>query len=217
MKLNERLVAKPWAIRKIGYGDKPLILNIDMQKFFTEEDSPVVGKKLPGFHLIRRAIVGQKKLMDAARSKNIQIVHTMIGFRKDGKDIGLWKNYEMQLMCTVGTKWVEMCPELEPREEDVVFIRKMPSAFFGTELLNIMVANRFDTLILTGQNTSGCIRATTIDSFMHGFRTIIPEDCVGDFTGEEHHWANLSDVDGRYADVVELDDVLKYFERLPKQ
>ena len=203
-------------MEKVGYGEKPLVLNLDMQKYFTEEDSPE-GAGMPGFHLIRRSIAGQRKLMDAARVKNIQIAHTKVAYRKDGKDAGLWKIPQQIAMCTLGSKWVEMCPELEPKEEDIVFIRKMPSAFFGTELLNIMVARRFDTLIVTGSNTSGCIRATVIDSFMYGFRTIIPEDCVGDATGEEPHWANLSDVHGRYEDVVDLNDVLEYFDRLPMQ
>lgn len=216
--MSKRVLEKPWYLKgkigygeKLGYGEKPLILNIDMQKLFTEESSPMAGS-MPGFHLIKRAIVGQKKLLAAARVKNIQIAYTVIGFRKDKKDMGPWKADKLGL-ATLGSKWVELCEELDRREEDIFFVRKMPSAFWGTELLSIMVAHRFDTLIITGSNTSGCVRATTVDSFMHGFRTIIPEDCVGDLTGEEPHWANLFDVNNRYADVVDLDDVLNYFDR----
>jgi maleamate amidohydrolase len=215
MVMNENLVAKPWVVEKVGFGAKPLVLSIDQQKFFTTEESPFKIAKMPGFDLVRRAITGQRKLMDAARVKNIQIVHTVIGFRKDGKDKGLWKVPEFVNQCIVGSKWMDVDEELEVREEDIVFVRKKPSAFFGTPLLEIMIANRFDTLIITGQNTSGCVRATTNESFMYGFNTIIPEDCVGDLTGEGPHWANLSDVNGRYADVIPLDDLLSYFDRLP--
>ncbi|MDX3809625.1 isochorismatase family protein [Bosea thiooxidans] len=53
----------------------------------------------------------------------------------------------------------------------------------------------------TGVNTSGCIRATVIDSFQRGYRTIVPEDCAGD-------------VERRYADVVTLGSVLGYLRTL---
>ena len=121
-----RIVAKPWDVEKMGYGNKPLVLSIDMQKLFTQEDSPFGGGtgKMPGFNLIRRAIIGEKKLMDRARAANIQIAHTKIGFRKDGKDLGLWKITNLAGLATLDSKWMEMCPELEPKEEDIVFIRK---------------------------------------------------------------------------------------------
>ena len=41
-------------------------------------------------------------------------------------------------------------------------------------------------MIITGCNTSGCIRAATIDSFQYGYRTIIAEECVGDPEEQPH-------------------------------
>lgn len=216
MKLDALLDGSDGAVKPVGYGKNPLVLSTDMQQLFTAEDSPLGVVKRPGFHLIRQAIVGQRKLIEAARIRNIQIAYSKIGFRRDGKDKGLWKR-DFPTMCILGSRWMEICPELEPKEEDIVFIRKMPSAFFGTELLTIMIANGYDTLIIIGLNTSGCVRATTCDSFSYGFKTIIPEDCVGDLFGEEPHRVNLSDVNRRFADVVELDDVLDYFDRLAKK
>ncbi len=67
-------------------------------------------------------------------------------------------------------------------------------------------------MIVTGCITSGCIRASVIDSFSHRFRTIVPEDCVGDHE-EGPHRANLDDVNRRYADVTDCDDVIGYLER----
>ena len=62
---------------------------------------------------------------------------------------------------------------------------------------------RIDTVLVTACNTSGCIRATSIDSFSHRFRTIVPEDCVGDIE-EQPHSDNLRDLRRRYVDVVDL-------------
>ena len=215
--MEKRLVEKPWEVSKTVWGKRPLVLSIDATKFFCTKESPLEVAKMPGYELLRRSVDGQAKLIAAAREKNIQIIYTTIGFRKDGKDIGQWKIAKMTRLALEGTEWLDIVPELEPKEEDIVMMKKMPSAFWATDLLNIMVTNKYDTLILGGCNTSGCIRGTTIASFMHGYPTIIPHECVGDNSGEDAHWANLSDVNGRYADVVDLDDVLKYFKSLPMQ
>ena len=55
------------------------------------------------------------------------------------------------------------------------------------------------------------IRATTIDSFSHRFRTIVPEDCVGDHD-ERPHQDNLRDISRRYADVSDADACIEYIE-----
>ena len=60
-----------------------------------------------------------------------------------------------------------------------------------------------DTLVVVGCVTSGCVRATTIDAISYGFRTIVPEQCVGD-RAEAPHATNLFDIDAKYADVLPL-------------
>jgi maleamate amidohydrolase len=59
--------------------------------------------------------------------------------------------------------------------------------------------------------TSGCIRASVIDSFSNGFRTVVPEDCSGD-AEEGPHRDNLRDVGRRYADISTGEAVAAYFE-----
>ena len=73
-----------------------------------------------------------------------------------------------------------------------------------------------DTVIVTGCVTSGCIRATVSDSFSHRFRTIVPEDCVGDHD-EGPHRDNLRDVGRRYADIVSSERVLDYLGEIRKR
>jgi nicotinamidase-related amidase len=64
-----------------------------------------------------------------------------------------------------------------------------------------------DTLVLTGVTTSGCVRATVVDSLQYGYRTIVPADAVGD-RAEGPHKANLFDIDAKYGDVVETEEIL---------
>ena len=76
-----------------------------------------------------------------------------------------------------------------------------PSAFFGTSLAATLTANGVDTLIITGLTTSGCVRATCVDSMSHGFVTLVVRDAVGDRDPRPHE-ANLYDMSAKYADVV---------------
>ena len=55
----------------------------------------------------------------------------------------------------------------------------MASAFFETNLGSLFTFHRVDTVVVTGGSTSGCVRATVVDSLSRSFRTIVPEECVG--------------------------------------
>ena len=64
-------------------------------------------------------------------------------------------------------------------------------------------------MVITGGSTSGCIRATAVDSLSHGYRTIIPEECVAD-KHESYHFANLTDLSIKYADVLDVEEVMSW-------
>jgi nicotinamidase-related amidase len=87
----------------------------------------------------------------------------------------------------------------------------MPSVFHETSLQSLLVWHRVDTLILTGGSTSGCVRATCVDSLAHGYRTIVPEECVAD-KHEIPHYANLCDMLLKYADVLPVAEVRDYLD-----
>lgn len=72
-----------------------------------------------------------------------------------------------------------------------------------------------DTAIITGCNTSGCIRACAIGIFQYGYRTIIPEGWVGDMDEQPHH-DNLRDIGRRCADISSLGEVIVYLEKVRK-
>ena len=66
-------------------------------------------------------------------------------------------------------------------------------------------------MILTGGSTSGCIRATAVESLSRGYRTIVPEQCVAD-KHESYHYANLTDLHLKYADVMNVQSVLGWLD-----
>jgi maleamate amidohydrolase len=104
--------------------------------------------------------------------------------------------------------WLAQIDERLWRDGDVLVIKKTPSIFFGTHCASVLNMHAVDTVIVTGANTSGCIRATSIDSFAHGYRTIVPRDCVFD-QGSAAHEQNLKDIGMRYVDIETSEVVLE--------
>jgi maleamate amidohydrolase len=107
-------------------------------------------------------------------------------------------------------------PRIHDASYDLTVCKKAPSIFFNTGVADYFTKERVDTVIVTGCNTSGCIRASAVDSFSHRYRTIVPEDCVGDIE-EQPHRDNLRDIGRRYVDVSDLATVLAYLEDWHRQ
>ena len=105
--------------------------------------------------------------------------------------------------------------EIDPRifdpDYDLKICKTGALIFFDTTVAAYFAKERVDTVIVPGCVTSGCIRATVIDSHSHRFRTIVPEDCVGD-QDEGPHRDNLRDISRRYADISTADECIAFIE-----
>ncbi|MBV8190912.1 MAG: isochorismatase family protein, partial [Alphaproteobacteria bacterium] len=95
---------------------------------------------------------------------------------------------------------------------DIVINKRMASAFFETNLGSLCTWHKVDTVIVTGGSTSGCVRATVVDSLSRSFRTVVPEECVAD-KHESPHFANLYDMALKYADIVPVAEVLAVMDQ----
>jgi nicotinamidase-related amidase len=63
-----------------------------------------------------------------------------------------------------------------------------------------------DSLVVTGLTTSGCVRATAVDGLQHDYMVVVPRQAVGD-RNQDAHEANLFDLNAKYADVMDVDEV----------
>ena len=107
----------------------------------------------------------------------------------------------------------DIIDELAPIDGEVVLLKTAPSAFFGTLLAPLLIREGVDTVIVVGESTSGCVRATVIDGKSYRFKVLVPEECVFD-RDEAPHAINLYDMDQKYADVISLDEVLGYLDEI---
>ena len=105
----------------------------------------------------------------------------------------------------------EIMPEVGPIEGETVIHKIASSAFWGTPLLGHLIKNRVDTLIICGESTSGCVRATVVDADQNQFNVIVVEDCTFD-RHEATHAMNLFDMHRKFADVLSLAEVLAFLE-----
>jgi maleamate amidohydrolase len=107
----------------------------------------------------------------------------------------------------------EIVPEVAPADTEPVIRKAAPSAFWGTPLVGYLNQMRVDTVLVLGESTSGCIRATVVDAASHRFRVSVIEECVFD-RNEAAHAINLFDMEQKYADVIRLEDALGYLAKV---
>jgi nicotinamidase-related amidase len=106
----------------------------------------------------------------------------------------------------------DIVEEVAPIEGEVVLRKTGPSAFFGTPLVSLLTQLRVDTILIAGESTSGCVRATVVDGASYRFKMIVAEECVFD-RQEATHAMNLFDMDQKYADVIPLEEAIAYLHR----
>jgi nicotinamidase-related amidase len=194
----------------MGFGRKPILVNIDLQRAYTE-----LGKFATAYETDPRQLTYVNELAEIARAKSLPVVWTYVAYMQSAEDCGVWgtrSNTPDSLQnIKVGSERAQFDPRLQiDPVRDVIINKRMASAFHETNLQSLMVWHQCDTVILTGGSTSGCIRATVVDSLSRGYRTIVPEECVAD-KHESPHFANLYDIALKYGDVVPVADVLRYY------
>ena len=107
----------------------------------------------------------------------------------------------------------EIIPELAPAPGEAVLYKTAPSAFHQTWLIQHLRGLDADTLVVAGESTSGCVRATVVDGKSYRYPILMPEQCVFD-RHEAPHAINLFDMEQKYAHVLPTGDVVAYLDRI---
>lgn len=107
----------------------------------------------------------------------------------------------------------EIHPELAPMAEDVIIRKQRASIFAGTPLVSHLTTLGIRSLIVCGESTSGCVRASCVDGYSSGYHVTLVEECTYD-RSELIHKINLFDLHHKYADVMKIDEVLAHLAGL---
>ena len=195
--------------RRIGWGKKPALVNIDLANAWTREGYPFTCE---GMETIIPAV---QRVLDAFRAKGLPIVYTTTAYdiiEGDHTDMGLWAKKIPSEALANGSEAVQIDERLDRRPDELVIVKKQASAFRGTNLSSFLTAAGVDTIVVTGTTASACVRATVEDGIADGFRPIIVRECIGDRIAGAVEW-NLFDIDAKFGDVEPLDTVLAHLQR----
>lgn len=185
----------------VGMGEQPALIVIDLINAFTDPATDLGSA-------VDDVIAQAERVLSAFREYDLPRYFTTVAYEESYGDAGRFIEKVPALReLELGTEAVAVDDRVAPVGDERVILKKYASAFFGTDLSTELTTHRVDTLVVTGVTTSGCVRATAVDSLQHGYRTIVPADAVGD-RAEGPHRANLFDIDAKYGDVVETADVL---------
>ena len=205
----EEVMANP-ARKKFGFGSKLAVVNVDFQQAYTDIDSFATA-----YETDPRQIEYTNTISRMARDRGMPVIWTRVAYKADAGDAGVWGTRSDTPDSLQNIKYDSPRHQLDPRcdigPDDLQFTKRMPSAFFETQLPSYLTWHRVDTVVVTGGSTSGCVRATAVDSLSHGYRTIIPIETCAD-KHESYHFANLTDLQLKYADVEPVQAVIDWLE-----
>lgn len=212
---------------RVGFGKRPALLLIDNSvSALGREPLPLEEsiKAYPGSMGLEgwAAVEQQARLLNLARSLDIPVIHTnfdvapnsplnfyeAVRFSRDTRTSGTFPLYSAQ---GADLSVHEFTPQLKPAANEVVILKKSASAFLGTPLLALLHQLEVDTLLVGGNSTSGCVRATVCDGGCYNFRMIVVEECVYDRT-QASHAMSLFDMDQKYGDVRSITEVMSWLE-----
>ena len=200
-------VKKGFAAR-VGFGQRPALLVIDIIRAFTDLRSPLASNLDSQVEAIQRLLV-------VGREKAIPILYSTVAYDRELQEAGIWiRKIPSNSWLVEGSEWTEVDERLGRRSDEMLLVKKYASCFFGTDLAARLITRGIDTLLITGCTTSGCVRATAVDACSYGLHTIVVQEAVGD-RAELPHIANLFDIDAKYGDVVSIDEALAYLAGRP--
>lgn len=196
-----------------GYGRRPAVVVIDLARSWLDESSQQGSSRL------EPVVEATLEVLEAARSAGHPVFFTTM--RPDPVDVrGPIGRKLLQMSSdkalTQADAMAELDPRLGRRDSEPLFVKPRASAFWGTPFDAFLCARSVDTLIITGCSTSGCVRSTAESAHNRNLHAVVVREAVGDRSPVAHE-ANLVDIDLRYADVVDLIEVVRYLgERAPE-
>jgi nicotinamidase-related amidase len=213
--LYQAIKEKPTRPR-FGFGKRPAIINVDMQRAYTQ-----VGTYVTAYETDPKQCEYVNNLSDLVRGLSMPVVWTYVAFMPTGADACAWgtrtNTPDSIQNIREGSDRAAFDPRIRPdRERDLIVNKRMASAFHETPVPSYLSWHGVDTVIVTGGSTSGCVRATVVDVLSHGYRAVVPEECVSD-KHESPHFANLYDMSIKYADVVGWTEVRDWLTGLGRE
>jgi ureidoacrylate peracid hydrolase len=193
----------------LNVNSKTALIVVDMQHGFLDQECAM--QRL-GFDLdlLRVAIEPCRRAVVAAREAGIPIIWTRYVYKEDYSDGGIMVELLPGLRdeCALkqGSHEVEVFAPLDPRDEDIYIDKNRPSAFFNTDLDQVLADNKIEQLLVCGITTNCCVESTVRDAAHRDIPTFVISDAVAETDIGRHDYA-LRAMGMLFARLVTIDDV----------
>ena len=192
---------------KITRGNSPALLMVDFAQAYFDQNSPLYAG-------VDDALASALRVRETVRKAGLPVFLTRVEYAKGGSNGGrFYEKVPALSVFDVGSPLGDWPEGLVPEDDELIITKQYPSAFFGTTLAATLTARGIDTLLITGLTTSGCVRASCLDTLCYGFVPVVVSDACGDRDHRPHE-ANLFDMSAKYADVIGEAEAISYIEQL---
>ncbi len=186
----------------IGIGQRPALILVDMINGFTHAECPL-GCDCPD------VVAANQALLEGFRAARLPIFFTTVVYHQPQQASVFRARINHLNLLTPDSEWVKVDGRLAMQSGESLIEKRWASSFFQTDLAQQLVAAKADSLVVTGLTTSGCVRATVVDGLQHNYPVVVAKEAVGD-RNPDAHAANLFDMHAKYADVMDVQDILSH-------
>ena len=156
------------------FDEHTALLITDMIKDFIDPDGAL---HVPGARKIVPRIV---ELADEARSARAHVIYVNDAHDPGDREFEMWPEHALR-----GGEGSRVVTGLEPLEGDHVIEKTRYSAFFRTDLEDLLEKLGVNHVVITGTVTNICVLSTATDAAMRGYKVTVPADAVAAFTEED--------------------------------
>jgi maleamate amidohydrolase len=196
------------------WGRRPALLIVDVVRSFTGSKPQDVLQAISEYTTscgtsAWETLPRMRKVLDEARAAAIPVIYTKGDAEYKVQCGGSVKNED-----PARTRRVHSTPiadEIAPRDGEFVISKTKASAFFQTPRAVFLVRHGVDSLIVMGTATSGCVRASVVDGFSHGYPTFVVSDGCFD-RSQFFHDVTLYDLNTKYATIVTVAETIEHLQ-----
>jgi nicotinamidase-related amidase len=202
--------------RNTFVGPSPALIAIDLYELSYQGGArPVaeVAKTFPSScgENAFAAIDPTKRLFAAARAAGLPVFYSTMDTRADSLPGNVSATRRRKIQTDPALYAIRS--DFKPQQGDVVITKQRASIFFGTPLVAHLTQLGVRSVVICGESTSGCVRASAVDAYSHGFHVTVVEECCFDRSALSHK-VNLFDLHHKYADVMKVDEVVAHLDTM---
>jgi maleamate amidohydrolase len=145
---------------------------------------------------VRPVLDAWVRMLGAARAARLPIIYTTPVSRADGSDVvllptdlGERTGQPSLTNCVEGSDDAGFPSEIAPRAEDYVFLKRRPSAFYGTGVAELLRMLRRDTLVIAGGATNRGVETSVREAFNMDLRVVVVRECCWGGDRQAHEYA----------------------------